>query len=114
MYQYFYFGATDVGLCRRNNEDAFLIRPEAGFLAVADGMGGAAAGEVASEIFVDTAADLFSRTPAAGDQEQVLRVAEVFRVANERILADAARTPLRRGMGCTAELIAFCGNSYVL
>ncbi|MCK7512047.1 MAG: protein phosphatase 2C domain-containing protein [Desulfobacterales bacterium] len=50
-------GMTDVGLKRTNNEDAFVLRPDLGFWAVADGMGGAAAGEVASRIFVETATE---------------------------------------------------------
>ena len=54
------FGKTDCGLRRSNNEDAFLVKPEFGFCLVADGMGGAAAGELASQIFSETALDVFS------------------------------------------------------
>ena len=54
MTQINYCGKTDRGLKRANNEDAFTISPELGFALVADGMGGAAAGEVASAIFAQT------------------------------------------------------------
>ena len=55
-----FFGKTDVGLKRANNEDRFVVRPELGLCVVADGMGGAAAGELASRIFVETAVEVFS------------------------------------------------------
>ena len=47
---------TDVGLIRSGNEDNYLIVPERGLFIVADGMGGHAAGEVASEMAVRTIA----------------------------------------------------------
>jgi len=46
------FGATDKGLRRHHNEDAFLVRDDLGLYVVADGMGGHAAGEVASDLAV--------------------------------------------------------------
>ncbi len=49
-------GRSDIGLRRSNNEDAWLADTESGLFLVADGMGGAAAGEVASGLFARTAA----------------------------------------------------------
>jgi PPM family protein phosphatase len=106
-------GRTDIGLKRSNNEDAYLERLDLGVLAVADGVGGCAAGEIASGIFVDTAREVFERGCYA-DTETSALVQEVFRVANERILVDTEEHPENHGMGCTAELIAFNGERYIV
>src|SRR5216110_3460172 len=47
-------GCSDKGCVRSNNEDYFRLEPDLGFYAVADGMGGADAGEYASQLAVDT------------------------------------------------------------
>jgi protein phosphatase len=57
-----FFGKTDVGLERENNEDTFAVSPEHGFCLVADGMGGEAAGEVASLMFAEAAGQVFSES----------------------------------------------------
>lgn len=108
------YGKSDPGLKRANNEDAFLVRPELGLFAVADGMGGAAAGEVASQIFMDTALEVFSSHSNQPEQEKFHWVQEVFRQANERILQYASENPHHQGLGCTAELITFYDQNYVL
>lgn len=114
MMTYVAAGATDVGLRRSNNEDAFLVRPELGVMAVADGMGGAAAGEVASAIFVETVAELLGSHAAASPDEAASLVQEVFRTANEKMISHVMEQPEHHGMGCTAELLLFCGDRYVI
>jgi serine/threonine protein phosphatase PrpC len=104
-------GRTDIGLKRKNNEDAYLERLDLGVFAVADGIGGSAAGEIASGIFVETAREVFERG-GYSDTETSTRVQEVFRLANERILLNTEEYPDHRGMGCTAELIAFRGGRF--
>src|SRR4051794_41367073 len=81
---------SDVGREREGNEDNFLDQPP--LFAVADGMGGAQAGEVASEIAVQTLA----RVRDAGD------LAPAIEDANETIHARAHRDPALEGMGTTA------------
>lgn len=105
------FGKTDQGLKRPNNEDAFLVRPESGFCLVADGMGGAAAGELASRIFSETAEEIFTRSQAP-DIDPVELVQQTFGLANNRILQHAEQYPEHKGMGCTAELMAFSGDKF--
>jgi serine/threonine protein phosphatase PrpC len=107
-------GKSDIGLKRSNNEDAFVLEPDPGFFALADGMGGAASGEVASHIFVETALEVFSKAKKRSEQETLEFVQNAFRLANDRILNRAREDPHHHGMGCTAELIVFCGQNYVL
>lgn len=107
-------GRTDVGLRRSNNEDAFVSAADLGVLALADGMGGAASGEVASGIFADTVRERFSAgpPPSVGEAEEL--VLRSFLLANRRILELAARAPEHRGMGCTGEMVVFSGDRYVV
>ena len=105
---------TDVGMKRSSNEDAFLVSPDLGLFVVADGMGGAAAGEVASKIFVDSALEVFGRVSRQSEQEMYVLIQEAFRLGNERMIGHVTLNPLDRGMGCTAELIAFCDDNYMV
>ena len=106
-------GKTDVGLRRSNNEDAFVSAPERGLLALADGMGGAVSGEVASAIFADAVRELLSAgLPSAVEEAEGL-VRNTFLLANRRIRELAARAPEHEGMGCTGEMVLFAGDRYV-
>lgn len=105
-------GKSDVGQKRPNNEDALIIRSDLGFLAVADGMGGAASGEVASSIFIDTTLELMSAASPNGIVAELIQ--KTFLVANERIFRQARKNSLHQGMGCTAELLAFRDQTYML
>lgn len=109
-----YFGDSDVGLRRPDNEDAFVVRPGLGLCVVADGMGGAAAGEVASHIFVETAVEVFSNHHGRSDDETTDLIRKTFGLANERVLAHVESNPDHKGMGCTAELVGFTDEGFVL
>lgn len=109
-----YTGKTDAGLKRKNNEDAFAISREMGFCALADGMGGAAAGEIASRIFVDTVTDVFSGGRSVSGDEVNSLVQNAFTSANKKILDHVLEYPEHRGMGCTAEILAFSDQGFVL
>lgn len=108
------FGKSDPGLRRPNNEDAFLIRPELGLNTLADGMGGAAAGELASQIFTDTARELLSQPPPPTEEERLHLLQQTYEQANARILGHVAAQPEHRGMGCTAELLLLWNGRFAL
>lgn len=108
------FGKSDVGLRRSNNEDAFAVEPEKGFFVLADGMGGEAAGEVASQLFIETALEAFPEGESLSEHDILNRVQKTFQLSNERILSHVEQNPEHHGMGCTAEMIAFGNQNFVL
>lgn len=109
-----YIGKTDVGLRRQNNEDVFLVEPDLDFCLAADGMGGAAAGEVASEIFAETTLNIFSGNRNRSEKDTLYRVQKAYSTANEKIIEHVMSNPEHKGMGCTAELLAFYDEHFIL
>jgi len=100
------FQATHVGKVRRNNEDSLIvIEPET--FVVADGMGGEAAGEVASKMLVDTVKNFLAKTPAPWN-EKTLK--QAILLANDLILNAARRNENYRGMGTTATILYLDGD----
>jgi PPM family protein phosphatase len=109
-----YQGATDVGNVRANNEDVFYINPACRYCLVADGMGGAAAGEVASRIFAETAKAVFAGHDGSSEENTIARVQTTFKLANDKILQHVERHPHDQGMGCTAELLAYTHQRFIV
>lgn len=107
-------GLSDVGLCRLNNEDAFVILPDHLVVAVADGMGGASAGEVASSIFVTVVQEYFAVSAVASEEDAYQLVQQIFRVANDLMVEHVIQNPHDSGMGCTAELLTFARGRYII
>ncbi len=117
---------SDVGRRRKNNEDAFLVDDELGLWVVADGMGGQAAGEVASQQAVETVhgmvrQGLASTRPAAGTGLEEPRNINPERVLESAVqgatymvfgLAEMDRT--KSGMGTTVSAMLQVGDDVVL
>jgi protein phosphatase len=109
---------SDVGMKRDNNEDNFLVFPEEHLFAVFDGMGGHAAGEVASSIAANEVKEFFSLTgkdedatwPFKGDREKTYdenRAVTAIKLANARIIELSEQDGARKNMGTTAVMVHF-------
>ena len=100
------FQATHVGKVRRNNEDSLIvIEPET--FVVADGMGGASAGEVASSMLVETVKNFLTNSPAPWN-ETIL--AQAITRANEDIWNLSRQNEDYSGMGTTATILYLDGT----
>ena len=110
------FGATDVGRVRSANQDDFVVLTgddaplgEA-LVAVADGMGGHAAGEVASEMSLDLLVASLKR--ASAPDERALR--DAFASANAGVFQAASHNPEYRGMGTTLVVGLVAGGEMII
>lgn len=106
LYRYSVSMATDIGLVRSLNEDSMLVLDNHTYI-VADGMGGHAAGEVASKLLVDTAAEILS-SKGFFDESGLKHVVEE---TNSRILAKTENNENMKGMGTTATMLHIEGNT---
>ncbi len=97
---------SDVGLVRAGNEDSGYAGPD--LLVVADGMGGHAAGELASATAVATLAQL--ETAGLDDRDAVTQLADAVELASERIADLIAEQPELAGMGTTVTALAWLGS----
>jgi PPM family protein phosphatase len=131
------FGKTDLGLTRDHNEDTFLVAdlsagnaslhpdvrnhevgPRGSLFMVADGMGGAAAGEVASAMAAEVIYGHLSTTWSQDEDVSAARFAyrmkEAVELANQRIYAYAREHPDVRGMGTTVTAAGVFGDELYL
>ena len=113
-----YAAKSDVGMKRDNNEDNLLVFPEQNVFAVFDGMGGHAAGEVASSIAANEVREFFDFTgkdedatwPFKGDRERTYdenRAVTAIKLANARIIEQSEQDGAKKNMGTTAVMVHF-------
>jgi serine/threonine protein phosphatase PrpC len=114
-------GKTDKGLVREENEDVFCIEADHGFLAVADGMGGYASGEVASKMAIDIVRDYLKKEEEPLPEEYDARYSQPtnrmalgIRLAN-KVIYDASRSQAQlNGMGTTIAAVLLSGDQLSL
>jgi protein phosphatase len=115
-------GRTDVGCVRANNEDNFGYDSRYGIFVVCDGMGGQAAGEVASKMGVDILLDYFRKlgaasntSPANGQQASGAEsLASAIQLANRTIFHAGQEQNGRGGMGSTIVAVLVRGNELAI
>ena len=120
-----YAGMTHVGMKRTHNEDNLALIPDESLYIVADGMGGHASGEVASQLAVETIMSFFRMTTRDEEvtwpykEERNLRYDEnrlvaAIKFSNQRIFETAAREARFKGMGTTIVTAFFTqGGAYI-
>ncbi|MCG8416458.1 MAG: protein phosphatase 2C domain-containing protein [Proteobacteria bacterium] len=112
---------TDVGVVRDRNEDAAHVDPKHCFFIVADGMGGHAAGEVASAMAVDQVREAlerardeisaFSDTPDEDKRKALVKVLEqAVRTAHQSVYERGSRETDKQGMGTTLDVVLVAGH----
>ena len=105
------FGLSDPGCVRSNNEDYYLLAPALGLYLVADGMGGAQAGEHASQLAAETVGEYVYK--AGGAYEPSL-LTGAFEEANRKVLEAANLDPALEGMGTTlVAVLQANGEAYI-
>ena len=117
-----FYAATDIGRQRDHNEDNYLVDPRLSLFVVADGMGGHAAGEVASQIAVHAVcktvrdnADVIERQREKADtsaaRQEILGVLEhAIQSASAEVFRRAQEDSDKRGMGTTCSCLLLVGN----
>ncbi len=105
------YGLSDIGLVRQNNEDYWSQIPEVGFFALADGMGGHRAGEVAAHATLDTLCDIIGKTlekEAPASLEEAKGILELaIEQANQAVYRLGRSDPDLKGMGTTLCCLLF-------
>ena len=92
------YGLSDVGLVRSHNEDSYVTDREQGLFAIADGMGGAQAGETASRVAIET---VVAELKEDGPEASAETLERAVKLANRNVRREAEQNPAYEGMGTT-------------
>ena len=103
-------------MIRSGNEDNFRfdVNANRGLFIVADGMGGHAAGEVASEMAVELLARELATIPDEGDRERQARISDALRLANKNIHERTIEETEKHGMGTTVSALILKDGRYFI
>lgn len=104
----------ETGCVRKNNEDSLLVLPEVGLFAVADGMGGHNAGEIASGIAIEELKKRASELATLERDRLESWMLEAVAEANREVYEASFRNPETEGMGTTLTALVIKGNKAVI
>jgi protein phosphatase len=104
------YGATDIGLVRSSNQDAFFFSADFGIVIVSDGMGGHKGGEIASKLVVDGLRDAYLNTSEILVENVGPFLDDVLRKINQDIMRQASENENLKGMGATVNYLQFGGG----
>ena len=96
-----YCGLSDIGLSRPNNEDVWAALPEKGFFALADGMGGHQAGEVAAATAIGFLCESMQKIQSTNCMELIIELRHAIEKANAQIYRMGSDKQSLNGMGTT-------------
>ena len=124
MFEILSAGLSDIGRKRSSNQDHFLLDDRHQLYLVADGMGGHQAGEVASQLVVDSIHQFYQTNPSwpASDQEalqdpalspEANRLRSAIGYANQQVFQAAATHKGYQGMGSTLAAVQFVDNTFI-
>jgi len=105
---------SEKGCIRKNNEDSFLVLPEQGLYAVADGMGGHRAGEVASSTALEELRKLVPQLVELEAQGLENGLTEAFAIANQVVYQASTTEPENAGMGTTLTVLMVRSKTVVI
>ncbi|BDC49442.1 protein-serine/threonine phosphatase [Bryobacterales bacterium F-183] len=105
------FGLSDLGCVRSNNEDYYLMAPNIGLYVLADGMGGAAAGERASKLAAEKVWEVIYNS---GENPGIEVLADAFEQANQCVITEAATDVSLDGMGTTLVSVLEAGDELLI
>lgn len=95
------FGLSDIGVSRSNNEDVWIAMPEIGFFALADGMGGHQAGEVAAKEAIEHLSRLVKTIERCDPLSRMLELKSAIEKANAWVYSLGKEEEALNGMGTT-------------
>lgn len=106
-------GISDIGSTRANNEDAWIALPEIGFFALADGMGGHNAGEIAAQETIDFLVDSAKELPKSDIMELIIEIRHAIEQANRHVHKIGSQCKAYQGMGTTLCCLMWTENAIV-
>ena len=112
-----YAARTDIGMIRAGNEDNLFFKadPYRGIFIVADGMGGHAAGEVASEMAVQIVARELEDVRSLAEEQRVAdQMRRALKAANAAIFERTISEVDKQGMGTTASVLVLSSGKYLI